>query len=84
MKCPRCGREMNMDSHRKIDMYMCYDCGYIEGRKLDAPEPKARVTNYERLHTLNLNETIAFMSRTLGVDENKLTSWMDSSIPRVS
>ncbi len=78
MKCPRCGHEMVLDSHRKIDMYMCYDCGYIEGRKLETA-PKARVTNYERLNSLNLNELVAFVSSGLGVDEKKLANWMDSA-----
>ena len=32
MKCPRCGSEMTLDSHRKYSAYMCYECGYIEGR----------------------------------------------------
>ena len=34
MKCPRCGSEMTLDSHRKIPLNMCYECGYIEGRTL--------------------------------------------------
>ena len=33
MKCPCCGKDMFMDSHTKIDKYMCYDCGYMEGRR---------------------------------------------------
>ena len=69
---------MVLDSHRKIDMYMCYDCGYIEGRKLETA-PKTRVTNYERLNSLNLNELVAFVSSGLGVDEKKLANWMDSA-----
>ena len=75
MKCPCCGHEMHLDSHRKIDMYMCYDCGYIEGRPI---ENKPHVTNYERLRSMNMNETIAFMSKSLGLDENRLANWMDS------
>ena len=35
MKCPRCGSEMTLDSHRKIPLNMCYECGYIEGRTLE-------------------------------------------------
>ncbi len=37
MKCPNCGKEMVLDGHRKIDLMMCYNCGYIEGRRLDQP-----------------------------------------------
>ena len=80
MKCPRCGREMTMDGHRKIDMFMCYDCGYIEGRNTGAAPVRPQLTNYERLSGLNFNETVAFMSAGLGIDEEKLASWMDSAI----
>lgn len=34
MKCPVCGAEMVMDGHNKVDRFMCYDCGYIEGRTI--------------------------------------------------
>ena len=47
MKCPCCGKEMVMDGHRKIDMFMCYECGYIEGRRLNdtyVPKTAARHT----------------------------------------
>ena len=46
MKCPRCGHEMTLDGHRKIDLFMCYECGYIEGRNM-GPEvftPKPAIT----------------------------------------
>ncbi|MBO5556511.1 MAG: hypothetical protein J5927_04940 [Oscillospiraceae bacterium] len=79
MKCPCCGHEMNLDSHRKIDLFMCYECGYIEGRRLEAA-PARRETNYERLNHMNLNETVAFLSKGLGLDEQKLASWMDGRI----
>jgi len=80
MKCPRCGHEMVMDGHRKIDMLMCYDCGYIEGRNTgDMNAPKA-FTNFERLRGLNFNETVAFIAHGMGIDEEKLATWMDSAI----
>lgn len=42
MKCPCCGKEMVLDGHRKIDLFMCYECGYIEGRNInDMYVPKA-------------------------------------------
>ena len=47
MKCPCCGNEMNLDGHRKIDMYMCYECGYIEGRNVE-PAAAVNCTNYEK------------------------------------
>jgi len=39
MVCPCCGHKMEMDSHRKIDMFMCYECGYIEGRRMGNVAP---------------------------------------------
>lgn len=75
MKCPRCGQEMVLDGHRKIDLFMCYECGYIEGRAIEPIKP--RVTNYERLKTLNMNESVAFLARGLGLNEKKLAAWME-------
>lgn len=51
MKCPRCGHEMTLDTHRKYALNMCYECGYIEGRLID-PEKKGE-TNFERMKKLN-------------------------------
>ena len=66
MKCPRCGSEMHVDSHRKYDLHMCYNCGYIEGRSYGEGEGKAgvghKLTNFERLRYMNENEAIAFIS----------------------
>lgn len=75
MKCPRCGREMVLDGHRKMDMYMCYDCGYIENRLIEDVTP-SRATNFQRLGGMNFNEAISFISNGLGVDESKLANWM--------
>ena len=55
MKCPRCGNEMVIDEHRKIDLYMCYECGYIEGRDLDSDPQTYHETNLEHLHSLNVD-----------------------------
>ena len=62
MKCPRCGHEMTLDTHRKYALNMCYECGYIEGRLID-PEKKGE-TNFERLKKLNFNEMLAFLSKS--------------------
>lgn len=80
MKCPRCGHEMILDDHRKIEMYMCYDCGYIEGRNTGDEQVRPHATNYERLHTLNLNEAAAFMAQGLGIDEFKLAEWLEETV----
>ena len=74
MKCPCCGQEMVLDGHRKIDLMMCYNCGYIEGRRIE--QPARRVTNFEHLLKLDLNESTAFNSEGLGLPENQVASWM--------
>ena len=74
MKCPRCGSEMVLDSHRKIPLNMCYNCGYIEGR---AVENVKGLSNYERMKSLNLNEMAAFLASGLGQEEKKIAAWLD-------
>ncbi len=75
MKCPCCGQEMVLDDHRKIDLMMCYNCGYIEGRTVE--DKAKRVTNYEHLLKLNLNESAAFLARGLGVSEQDAAAWLE-------
>ncbi len=77
MKCPRCGSEMTLDSHRKIPLNMCYECGYIEGRAVDDVSGK---TNFERLRSLNMNEMAAFLSAGLGVEEEKTAEWLNEKL----
>lgn len=77
MKCPRCGKEMNLDNHRKIDLFMCYECGYIEGRKMEGSEIESP-TNFQRLHNMNLNEAVSFLSQGFGLDENAVTAWLEN------
>lgn len=76
MKCPRCGNEMTLDSHRKIPLNMCYSCGYIEGRAVD---DVSRMSNFERIRTLNINEMAAFLASGLGVDEEKAANWLNNT-----
>ena len=76
MKCPRCGSEMTLDSHRRIPLNMCYNCGYIEGR---AVEDVRGLTNYERLKSLNINEMAAFLAENLGLEESKVAEWLDDT-----
>ncbi|MBR0160714.1 MAG: hypothetical protein IJQ02_05465 [Oscillospiraceae bacterium] len=80
MKCPRCGAEMTLDTHRKIPLNMCYDCGYIEGRSLEESSLEQK-TNFAHLKALDLRETAAFLSKGLSkygiqVDEKKITAWL--------
>lgn len=78
MKCPRCGNEMSMDSHRKYTVPMCYNCGYMEGRNMGDGSAK---TNFEHLKSLNFNEMVAFLSSGTGVDKEKLSAWLcDDSV----
>ena len=74
MKCPRCGSEMELDVHRKIPLNMCYNCGYIEGRSTEGGV--LHLTNYNHLMGLNINETAAFLSRGLGLPEDKIAEWL--------
>ena len=76
MKCPRCGSEMTLDGHRKYSVYMCYECGYIEGRSNDV---KPGMKNYERIKSLNYNELTAFISTGLGVDADKGHEGLDKT-----
>ena len=77
MKCPRCGHEMTLDTHRKYALNMCYECGYIEGRLID-PEKKGE-SNFERMKKLNFNEMVAFLTKGLNLDEAKLADWLTRS-----
>ena len=81
MKCPRCGSEMYVDDHRKYDLHMCYECGYMEGRSYEGPvSTKARkLTNFERLRSMNENEAIVFISAGMNVYETLLRNWMAKS-----
>ena len=81
MKCPRCGSEMYVDDHRKYDLHMCYECGYMEGRSFEAPvNTKARnLTNVERRHSMNESEAIVFIAAGMNVDETLLRNWMAKS-----
>ena len=77
MKCPQCGSEMTLDSHRKIPLMMCYNCGYIEGRNI-GPQVKQK-TNYEHMKNLNFNEMVAFLSGKLKMPEEKIAAWLDDT-----
>lgn len=59
MKCPCCGNEMVMDAHTKIDKFMCYNCGYIEGRTVPtasaAPKQKASFGIFGHSHAARLH-----------------------------
>lgn len=77
MKCPCCGNEMNLDNHRKIDLFMCYECGYIEGRRMEQTVAASGSTNYEKIKGMNLNEVAALVSRRFGLDTNTVATWLE-------
>ena len=77
MKCPRCGSEMNLDSHRKISLQMCYNCGYIEGRNVGTPF-KGK-TNFEHMKDLDFNEMAAFLAAGLGLNERQVADWLNNA-----
>ena len=64
-------------AHRKIPLLMCYDCGYIEGRTHDAD--LTGKANFARMQELNLNEMASFLADGLGLDENVVAQWLESS-----
>lgn len=80
MKCPRCGNELAVDSHRKIPLNMCYNCGYIESYNTQNETIPGKFTsNFEHLKSLNFNEAAAFLAGGLGIAKDKLIEWLDKS-----
>lgn len=75
MKCPSCGQELVIDNHRKIDLLMCYNCGYIQGRSVDAQIP-AKISNYKYLLGLDCAECAAFLAKGLGLPEETVLAWL--------
>ena len=73
MKCPRCGEEMTLDSHRKYPLNMCYNCGYMEGRNMEEAPTES---NYAHLRGLTFNETSAFLSDGLGLNKDDVARWL--------
>lgn len=72
---------MTKDNHRKYDLMMCYECGYMEGRNMgENPIHNRVVTNYERLNGMNFNEAVAFMADGLGLDENTISAWFEKYV----
>lgn len=68
---------MSLDTHRKIPMNMCYECGYIEGRSDDNSYNPDDKSNFVHLKSLNLNETTAFLSKGLNLDESLVREWLE-------
>ncbi len=75
MKCPRCGSEMTIDSHRKYPAPMCYECGYIEGRNLEVISGRG-LTNFQRLQKMSFNEMVAYLNAYVDIGEDKISKWL--------
>ena len=76
MKCPRCGSEMELDQHRRAQMFMCYVCGYVEDQ--NAKPLVQNETNFQHLMKLtNINEVAAFVANGLGIDGPEVKDWLD-------
>lgn len=76
MKCPRCGKEMVMDSHRKYGLQMCYECGYMEGRNM-GEDLSRKTSNFERLRSMNENEAIPFIAAAFNVNSADVSAWLN-------
>ena len=63
MKCPCCGSKMEMDSHTKIDRFMCFDCGYSEGRRMgNVPHVTYSFKNKTHVKVYGDNKFARFMA----------------------
>lgn len=79
MNCPRCGKPMVIDNHRKIPLKMCYDCGYIEGRNV--LEAHGALTNFAHSKSLDINEMASFLANGLGLDRERVIDWLGDECP---
>ncbi len=77
MKCPQCGSEMELYSHRKIPLQMCYNCGYMEGRDM-GPKPD-NSSNFAHMKALNFNEMVIFLSTGLKLNPDEVADWLDDT-----
>lgn len=83
--CPRCGAAMQEDKHRRMDVFMCYFCGYVDDGSISKEEakeipenlPGTKTTNYTHLQTLNLNEAAMFIAKGLGLDPYAVADWLE-------
>ncbi len=78
MNCPRCGHTMTLDTHRKIPLNMCYECGYIEGRTFNANFAAGEKTNFAHMKSLNFNEEAAFLAKNLNLDEEVVLQFLEA------
>ncbi len=74
MKPPCCGKEMVMDAHTKIDKFMCYDCGYVEGRPVPATRLGKRIYRHKFVRSYSMNDAMAFITKGLGLGKSSLAS----------
>ena len=75
MKCPRCGSEMVMDAHRKMELGMCYECGYVEGSNLESEPQQYHESGLEHLYSINLDESVSTIAKEIDAVEKNVNSW---------
>jgi hypothetical protein len=75
MKCPKCGKEMTLDDHRKYPIYMCYSCGHVTAFN-ENDEEAAQPRNFSYIKTLDEEALAAYMAKGLDLDEEKLLAWL--------
>jgi len=78
--CPRCGAAMQHDSHRRMDVMMCYLCGYVDdgslAKKAERPVEHEKVNNFRHLAKLNPNEAAMFLAKGLKLDPYEVQEWL--------
>lgn len=75
MNCPKCGKEMTLDDHRKYPIYMCYSCGHVTAFDENG-EGSVQPRNFSYIKTLDEKALAAYMAKGLGLDEEKLLAWL--------
>ena len=77
MKCPRCGNEMVLDTHRKYPLNIVLRMRLYGGRPVGDTTSK---TNYEHMKNLNFNEMVVFLSKGLGLEESVVSNWLNDPL----
>ena len=78
MKCPKCGADMVVTNHRRYPMWMCYYCGYMEGRNMEI-DNSMRITVAQTFNRMNEDDMALFLSQCdfKGASFEDVRAWMD-------
>lgn len=69
---------MTLDEHRRYPLFMCYECGYMEGRNFGEGKENEE-SNFAKLRTLSFTETVAFLANGLKLEEEAVASFLGDS-----